>query len=250
MTAADPLQPQQPLLSVRSLEVRYGPALALQDVSLEVNTGDVVAVLGSNGAGKSTLARTISGLVPAARGVIQFEGRDTTRRPAHRIRRDGIVYLPEGRGIFPGLTVIENVRMAADLLPRGERRPAIETVMEVFPLLAARRAIKSGLLSGGEQQMLSLSRGLITAPKLIIADEMSLGLAPKLVDLVFEALGRLKATGVTMIIIEQFVHRALEFADQCVLLSRGQVAWQGPSDGARQDILERYLGDGAGATAA
>jgi branched-chain amino acid transport system ATP-binding protein len=241
---------EQSLLSVKALRVRYGPALALEDVSLELSRGDVVAVLGSNGAGKSTLARTVSGLVPAAGGAIQFEGRDITRRPAHRVRRDGIVYLPEGRGIFPALTVTENLRMAADLLPRAQRRRAMDNAMEVFPNLAERRGIKSGLLSGGEQQMLSLCRGLIITPKLIIADEMSLGLAPKLVDMVFEALGRLKAAGVTMIIIEQFVHRALEFADQCVLLSRGQVAWQGPPGGARQEILDRYLGEGAGTAVA
>jgi branched-chain amino acid transport system ATP-binding protein len=231
------------LLSVQGLQVRYGPALALHNVSLELNRGDVVAVLGSNGAGKSTLARTVSGLVPAAGGTVTFEGKDITRRAAHRVRRDGIVYLPEGRGIFPALTVTENIRMAADLLPRGQRRRAIDEALEVFPNLAARRGIKSGLLSGGEQQMLSLSRGLITGPKLIIADEMSLGLAPKLVDMLFDALGRLKAAGVTMIIIEQFVHRALKFADQCVVLSRGQVAWQGAPDAAGQEVLARYLGE-------
>jgi branched-chain amino acid transport system ATP-binding protein len=236
------------LLSVQSLQVRYGPALALHDVSLELNRGDVVAVLGSNGAGKSTLARTVSGLVPAAGGTVTFEGKDITRRAAHRVRRDGIVYLPEGRGIFPALTVTENIRMAADLLPRGQRRRAIDEALEMFPNLAARRGTKSGLLSGGEQQMLSLSRGLITGPTLIIADEMSLGLAPKLVDMLFDALGRLKAAGVTMIIIEQFVHRALKFADQCVVLSRGQVAWQGAPDGADQEILARYLGEGADVT--
>jgi branched-chain amino acid transport system ATP-binding protein len=236
------------LLSVQSLQVRYGPALALHNVSLELNRGDVVAVLGSNGAGKSTLARTVSGLVPAAGGTVTFEGKDITRRAAHRVRRDGIVYLPEGRGIFPALTVTENIRMAADLLPRGQRRHAMDEAMEVFPNLAIRRGVKSGLLSGGEQQMLSLSRGLITGPKLIIADEMSLGLAPKLVDMVFDALGRLKAAGVTMIIIEQFVHRALKFADQCVVLSRGQVAWQGAPEGADQEILARYLGEGADVT--
>jgi branched-chain amino acid transport system ATP-binding protein len=236
------------LLSVQSLQVRYGPALALHNVSLELNRGDVVAVLGSNGAGKSTLARTVSGLVPAAGGTVTFEGKDITRRAAHRVRRDGIVYLPEGRGIFPALTVTENIRMAADLLPRGQRRRAIDEALEVFPNLAARRGTKSGLLSGGEQQMLSLSRGLITGPTLIIADEMSLGLAPKLVDMLFDALGRLKAAGVTMIIIEQFVHRALKFADQCVVLSRGQVAWQGAPDGADQEILARYLGEGADVT--
>ncbi len=236
------------LLSVQALNVRYGPALALQDVSLELNPGNVVAVLGSNGAGKSTLARTISGLVPAVGGTVAFEGKVITRRAAHRVRRDGIVYLPEGRGIFPALTVTENIRMAADLLPRGQRRRAMDEAMEVFPNLAIRRGVKSGLLSGGEQQMLSLSRGLITGPKLIIADEMSLGLAPKLVDVLFDALGRLKAAGVTMIIIEQFVHRALKFADQCVVLSRGQVAWQGAPDGADQEILARYLGEGTDVT--
>ena len=239
----------QTLLSVQALKVRYGPALALEDVSLEVNKGDVVAVLGSNGAGKSTLARTVSGLVPAAGGTIHFEGSDITHRPAYRVRRDGIVYLPEGRGIFPALTVTENIRMAADRLPRGQRRRAIDNAMEMFPNLAPRRGIKSGLLSGGEQQMLSLSRGLITTPKLIIADEMSLGLAPKLVDMVFESLGRLKAAGITTIIIEQFVHRALEFADKCVLLTRGRVAWQGSPDAAGQEALARYLGEGADATA-
>ena len=237
----------QALLSVQALTVRYGPALALEDVSFELNAGDVVAVLGSNGAGKSTLARTISGLVPAAGGTIKLDGSDITRRQAHRIRRDGVVYLPEGRGIFPALTVAENIRMAADRLPRGQRRRAIDNALEVFPNLAARRGVRSGLLSGGEQQMLSLSRGLITTPKLIIADEMSLGLAPKLVDMVFEALGRLKAAGVTMIIIEQFVHRALQFAGGCVLLTRGQVAWQGTPDGAGQEILARYLGESADA---
>jgi len=236
------------LLSVEALQVRYGPALALRDVSLTMRKGDVVAVLGSNGAGKSTLARTVSGLVPAAGGTITFNGQDITRWPAHRVRRDGIVYLPEGRGIFPALTVTENIRMAADLLPRAQRRRAIDEALEVFPNLAARRGTKSGLLSGGEQQMLSLSRGLITGPTLIIADEMSLGLAPKLVDMLFDALGRLKAAGVTMIIIEQFVHRALKFADQCVVLSRGQVAWQGAPDGADQEILARYLGEGADVT--
>jgi branched-chain amino acid transport system ATP-binding protein len=244
MTAEDSL------LSVKGLKVRYGPALALDDVSLEVSRGDVVAVLGSNGAGKSTLARTVSGLVAPTGGSIHFEGRAITRRPAHRVRRDGIVYLPEGRGIFPALTVTENIRMASDLLPRAQRRGAIDNAMEVFPNLAERRGIKSGLLSGGEQQMLSLCRGLIITPKLIIADELSLGLAPKLVDMVFESLGRLKAAGVTMIIIEQFVHRALEFADHCVLLARGRVAWQGLPDRAGQEILARYLGEGAGAAVA
>ena len=233
------------LLSVEALQVRYGPAQALRDVSLTVRKGDIVAVLGSNGAGKSTLARTVSGLVPAAGGTITYGGKNITRWPAHRIRRGGLVYLPEGRGIFPALTVTENIQMAADLLPRTARRRAISEALELFPNLAARRSNRSGLLSGGEQQMLSLCRGLVCQPELIIADEMSLGLAPKMVDMVFDSLGRLKEAGVTMIIIEQFVHRALAFADHCVLLSRGQVAWHGAPDGADQEILARYLGESA-----
>jgi ABC-type branched-subunit amino acid transport system ATPase component len=242
MTAAETL------LRVEELQVRYGPALALANVSLTLRTGDVVAVLGANGAGKSTLARTVSGLVPAGRGTITFDGKDITRWPAYRVRRGGIVYLPEGRGIFPALTVTENIQMASDLLPRAARRQAIDDALELFPNLAARRSTRAGLLSGGEQQMLSLSRGLVTSPKLIIADEMSLGLAPKMVDMVFDSLGRLKAAGVTMIIIEQFVHRALAFADQCVLLSRGQVAWQGAPGAADREILARYLGESADAS--
>jgi branched-chain amino acid transport system ATP-binding protein len=231
------------LLSIHALTVRYGPALALQDISAEVGAGETVAVLGANGAGKSTLARTVSGLVPAAGGTITFAGQDITRRSAHWTRRDGIVYLPEGRGIFPSLTVTENIQMAADLLSRAQRRRAYTEAMETFPQLAARHRTRAGLLSGGEQQMLSLTRALIVKPKLIIADELSLGLAPKVVDSIFEQLGRLKSAGVTMVLIEQFVHRALGLADHCVLLSRGKVAWQGTPDRANRDILAPYLGD-------
>jgi branched-chain amino acid transport system ATP-binding protein len=231
------------LLSIHALTVRYGPALALQDISAEVGAGETVAVLGANGAGKSTLARTVSGLVPAAGGTITFAGRDITRRSARWTRRDGIVYLPEGRGIFPSLTVTENIQMAADLLSRAQRRRAYTEAMETFPQLAARHRTRAGLLSGGEQQMLSLTRALIVKPKLIIADELSLGLAPKVVDSIFEQLGRLKSAGVTMVLIEQFVHRALGLADHCVLLSRGKVAWQGTPDRANRDILAPYLGD-------
>jgi branched-chain amino acid transport system ATP-binding protein len=235
----------QSLLSIKDLEVRYGPALALSNLNLEVKQGEVIALLGSNGAGKSTLARTISGLVPAAHGTITFEGKDITKRAAYHRRLDGILYLPEGRGVFPGLSVTENLRLASNTLPRGKRKAAIETAMTVFPNLAARRNTKAAMLSGGEQQMLSLARGLAVGPKLLIADEMSLGLAPKLVDTVFETLDRLKSTGATIILIEQFIHRALAFADQCVVLSRGTLAWSGPAAGAHAEVLSRYLGDSA-----
>lgn len=231
------------LLSITDLEVRYGAALALDSVSLQLDEGNVLAVLGPNGAGKSTLARTISGLVPPKHGRIEFAGADITESPAYKVRRSGIIYLPEGRATFPALTVTENLRMAASLLPRGERRAAIEKAMTVFPSLGSRRGTKAGMLSGGEQQMLSLARALVMSPKLIIADEMSLGLAPKLVELVFQSLGALKQADVTIILIEQFIHRALDFADQCLLLSRGQAAWAGPTSGAKGEILARYLGE-------
>jgi branched-chain amino acid transport system ATP-binding protein len=238
-----------PLLAVKNLRVRYGPALALDGVTFEITTGQALAVLGPNGAGKSTLARAVSGLVPAQAGEVHFDGADVTSKPAHHIRRCGLVYLPEGRGIFPALTVVENLRMAAALLPRDARKPAIERGLEIFPNLAARRGMKAGMLSGGEQQMLSLCRVFILRPRLITADELSLGLAPKLVELVFESLARLKQAGVTIVLVEQFVHRALEFADHAVLLYRGRIAWQGPTGSAKHEVLARYLGETAAAGA-
>jgi branched-chain amino acid transport system ATP-binding protein len=241
---------REPLLSVKDLRVRYGPALALDNVTIEISAGRALAVLGPNGAGKSTLARAVSGLVPAESGTVRFDGADVTRRPAHRIRRCGLVYLPEGRGIFPALTVVENLRIAATLLPRNARKAAIERGLEIFPGLAARSNMKAGMLSGGEQQMLSLCRAFILRPKLIVADEMSLGLAPKLVELVFESLAKLRQDDVAIVLVEQFVHRALKFADHAVLLSRGGVAWQGPTGSAKHEILARYLGETAAATVA
>jgi branched-chain amino acid transport system ATP-binding protein len=240
----------QPLLSVKDLRVLYGPALALDNVTFEIAAGQALAVLGPNGAGKSTLARAVSGLIPAQAGTVHFDAIDVHRRPAHHTRRCGLVLLPEGRGIFPALTVMENLRMAAALLPRDARKAAMDRGLEIFPSLAARRGMKAGMLSGGEQQMLSLCRAFILRPKLIIADELSLGLAPKLVELVFESLATLKQDGVTILLVEQFVHRALEIADHAVLLYRGRVAWQGPSDSAKHEVLARYLGEAVAATVA
>lgn len=238
------------LLSVKDLRVCYGPALALDKISFDIEQGQAVAVLGPNGAGKSTLARSISGLVPPASGSIRFDGVEITKRAPHKIRRAGLIYLPEGRGIFPALTVSENLRIAGTLLSKSERKAAIARGLDLFPSLAARRNTKAGMLSGGEQQMLSLCRALILNPKLIIADEMSLGLAPKLVELVFESLGRLKEANVTVVIVEQFVHRALAFADHAILLSRGQLAWQGPTASAEREVLARYMGETAAAAVA
>jgi branched-chain amino acid transport system ATP-binding protein len=234
------------LLSVTGLDVKYGSVQALFDVSIDVPTGEVVAVLGANGAGKSTLARTASGLVPSTKGTVTFDGHDITKAKPHEIRRAGLVHIPEGRGIFPGLTVQENLRMAVRRVGTStERRTGIDHAYELFPRLAERRGQRAGTLSGGEQQMLALARALAVTPTLIIADEMSLGLAPIIVDTVFESIERAAQTGVTVVLIEQFIHRALGLASQCVILMRGSVAWSGPSAEARQEILDRYLGESA-----
>jgi len=231
---------------VQDLDVKYSSVQALFGVSLDVPEGSVVAVLGANGAGKSTLARAVSGLVPSCGGTIQFDGRDITKAKAHEIRRAGLVHIPEGRGIFPGLTVQENVRMAVRRVGTSEqRRNAIGRAYELFPRLAERRNQRAGTLSGGEQQMLALARALAVPPKVIIADEMSLGLAPLVVEMVFESIQRAAETGVTILLIEQVVHRALALADQCVILTRGNVAWSGPAAEAEQEVLDRYLGESA-----
>ena len=230
-------------LVIRDLHVRYGPAKALLGISLEVEGGSVVAVLGPNGAGKSTLARAVSGLVPITSGSVTFAGADITGRPAHRIRRAGLTYLPEGRGIFPGLTVMDNLRMATRRLDRGDRTAAVELAIELFPILGDRRRQRAGTLSGGEQQMLALARALAVHPTLIIADELSLGLAPLVADDVFDGLEHARESGITIVLIEQFIHRALELADSCAILSRGRVSWSGRSSEASDEVLERYLGE-------
>ena len=236
------------LLSTVGLDVRYGSVQALFDVSIDVPAGSVVAVLGANGAGKSTLARAVSGLVPSFGGRVTFDGRDITKAAPYDIRRAGLVHIPEGRGIFPGLSVQENLRMAVRRVGTpDQRRSAVDHAYELFPRLAERRSQRAGTLSGGEQQMLALARALAVPPKVIIADEMSLGLAPLVVDFVFENIERASETGVTIVLIEQFIHRALGLADQCVILKQGSVAWTGPSDSARQEVLDRYLGESADA---
>jgi branched-chain amino acid transport system ATP-binding protein len=230
-------------LQAEGLSVRYGEALALSDVSFTVHTGEALAILGPNGAGKSSLARALSGLVPLAAGTIVFDAQRIDGWAAHRIRKAGIVHLPEGRGVFRTMSVMENLRMAAAAVPgRQARRAGVETALEIFPALADRRRQTAALLSGGEQQMLSLARALATSPRLLIADEMSLGLAPRMVDVVFEGLARAKESGVTVIMVEQYVHRALAFADECLVLHRGSVAWTGPASEAGTELLSNYLG--------
>jgi branched-chain amino acid transport system ATP-binding protein len=233
------------MLVVQDLDVHYGPSQALFGVSMEVAAGSVLAVLGANGAGKSTLARTVSGLVPPTAGRVRFDGVDVTNRAAHKMSAAGLTYVPEGRGIFPGLTVVENLRMAVRQLTRGERSAAIDRTIELFPVLGDRRRQGAGTLSGGEQQMLALARALAVPPKLLIADEMSLGLAPLVAEAVFKSLEEARRSGITIVLIEQFVHRALALADRCIILTRGRVGWSGPASEAHQEVIDRYLGEAA-----
>ncbi len=233
----------EPILEVENLDVCYGTSQALFGVSLSVPAGSVLAVLGTNGAGKSTLARTVSGLVRPVSGRVRFAGRDVTGLPAHRIRKLGLTYIPEGRGIFPRLSVNDNLRMAVAQERRGDRLEAIDRAIERFPILGQRRAQRAGSLSGGEQQMLALARALAVSPKLVIADEMSLGLAPLIAESVFEGLEQARQAGITIVLSEQFVHRALAMADSCVILTRGHVGWSGSAAEAGQEVIDRYLGE-------
>ena len=239
-----------PILEVRDLDAHYGSSQALFGVSLSVLPGSVLAVLGANGAGKSTLARVVSGLVRPTAGRVVFAGRDVTGLPAHRVRKLGLTLIPEGRGIFPGLSVMENLRMAVAQERRPERPAAIERAIQHFPVLGDRKGQRAGSLSGGEQQMLALARALAVSPKLVIADEMSLGLAPLIAESVFAGLEEARRAGITIVLSEQFVHRALAMADNCVILTRGRVGWSGQASDAGQEVIDRYLGEAEDATPA
>jgi branched-chain amino acid transport system ATP-binding protein len=231
------------LLRVTDVEVAYGEARALFGVSFDVRAGSVTTVLGANGAGKSSLAAAIAGVVKLRAGRVEFDGHDITHRSSHAISKLGLAYVPESRNLFPHLSVKDNLWAQLRFsLPRAQRSDAYDRALELFPVLAERRRQSAGTLSGGEQQMLSLARVLAAAPKLLIADEMSLGLAPKMVDLVFESLATARDAGITVLLIEQFVERALGFADDAVVLRHGLVGWQGPAADAGNELVAEYLG--------
>jgi branched-chain amino acid transport system ATP-binding protein len=230
------------VLSVRDLHVRYGLARALSGVDLELAEGSCLAVLGANGAGKTTLAKAISGLVRPTSGSIRLRDEETIGWPTHRTARAGVAHLPAGRLILPGLTVRDNLRMAVlHACPRAERAAAIHRALGFFPKLGERLGQLAGTLSGGEQQMLSLARILAVPPTLLLADELSHGLAPIIVEQVFDALRSARDQGVTMIVVEQFVGASLDLADHAVLLRRGEVAWSGPAGSAAERLADHYL---------
>jgi len=219
------------LLDVDGVSAGYGSLLALRDVGLAVRQTDIVSVLGANGSGKSTLAAVVSGQVRARQGCIRFAGRVVTRTPAYDRARLGICMCPEGRGIFTGLTVAENLMLGIPLRRRREEiASSLDGVYEILPVLRSRARQRAGSLSGGEQQMLAIGRALLMSPKLLICDELSLGLAPKIAEELYEVLVRVNASGVAILLIEQNVHRALEISTAAYVLNRGRVTFAGPPD--------------------
>jgi branched-chain amino acid transport system ATP-binding protein len=238
------------LLEIDSVSVSYGRTRALRHASISVNPSEIVAILGANGAGKSTLAKSICGLVPIASGAIRFEGRNISRVPASKRPGLGISCVPEGRGVFSDLTVLENLKLGHRV---GRRRDSavtevpIEGVLEEFPKLGARLTQAAGTLSGGEQQMLVLGRAILARPSLLILDEPSLGLAPIIVSEVYERIKVYPSRGITVLLIEQTVRKSLEIASRAYVLSNGRITAQGASAELMNNeiVRETYLGGNA-----
>jgi branched-chain amino acid transport system ATP-binding protein len=236
------------LLAIEGLVVRYGPITAVRDVSLRVQQGEIVALLGANGAGKSSLLNAVAGLVPVAGGRVLFRDEPIGRLPPERIVARGLGLTPEGRRVFPRLSVDVNLRLGAAIQrDRDQLRATKDRVLELFPVLSKRLAQDAGTLSGGEQQMLAIGRSLMANPSLLMLDEPSLGLAPLVVDRIFELMGRLREEGTTLLLVEQNVDRALRIADRAYVLQSGVVEAEGPADELRRsaDIERAYLGIGA-----
>lgn len=233
------------MLEVTHLAVGYNGVPALHDVSFRVEAGQIVALVGSNGAGKSTTLRTISGLLKPERGSIRFEGQPITHKPAWEIAALGIAHVPEGRRLFTRLSVLENLRLGAYTQSDPQRiHDAIEKMFTLFPVLGKRRHQRAGTLSGGEQQMLAIARALMSQPRLLMLDEPSLGLAPILVDEIFETLKKINAEGTTILLVEQNVREALEIADWGYVLQTGSTVMEGPAAQilASDLVRQAYLG--------
>lgn len=233
-----------PILDLDGVDAAYGPFRALFDVSLTVPEGGSVALLGPNGSGKTTVARVASGLLAPTRGTLRVGGEDLTGRPTHQVARRGVLHAPEGRSVFASLTVEENLVLGlGGVVPKGEVGAGLDKAFELFPRLGERRDQQAGTLSGGEQRMLSLARVMARPPRLLIVDELSLGLAPIVVEEVYATLARIVAEGTALLIIEQHVHHALEVAEEAVILHQGRVAFRGPAAGLadRADLLSGGL---------
>lgn len=234
-----------PILSVENLYVSYGRVEAVRDISFEVAAGGLITLVGANGAGKTSVLNAISGLLKPSKGTIRYKGEDITRMPAHKLVKAGLVQVPEGREVLGTLTVAENLTLGGWY--RGRTMATnIEHVYERFPVLYERRKLAAGALSGGEQQMLAIARALIAEPEVLLLDEPSMGLAPKIVDEVFKVIGEIRASGTTVILVEQNARRALAVADYGYVLSTGEISHAGPAADllADEKIIEAYLGIG------
>jgi branched-chain amino acid transport system ATP-binding protein len=228
-------------LELRDVCAEYGPFRALFGVSLRVDHGEVVALLGSNGAGKTTVARVASGLLAPSSGVVEIDGVDMTGARIYRYARAGVAHAVEGRSVFATLTVEENLVLAFRRVHgRAGVKPSLERAYELFPALARRRTLVANMLSGGEQRMLSLARVMVEVPRILIADELSLGLAPIIVDELYESMGRLRREGTSLLIIEQQVGHALDLADRVAILDHGTVSWLGAGDDARDVVHQAF----------
>jgi branched-chain amino acid transport system ATP-binding protein len=239
-----PTSEADPLLAVTDLTVRYGRASAVMEVSMEVARGQVVALIGPNGAGKSTTLNTIAGLLKPSAGDIRFHGESIAGRTPESLVRRGIALVPEGRQIFASLSVRENLRLPTAGLRRAEAHKMIERELERFPALAERLSDPAGALSGGQQQQLAIARSLLCRPELLLLDEPSLGLAPLIVDAVFDALATLREEGVTILLVEQNAVRATEFADYTYVLRSGRVVLEGSRESFSDidQLTDSYLG--------
>jgi branched-chain amino acid transport system ATP-binding protein len=235
----------EPLLELRQLSVSYGNIAAVQQINLEVHRGEIVTLIGSNGAGKSTTLRTISGLLRPRAGQVIFEGRRISGMPGHEVVKAGICQSPEGRRIFPRMTVSENLDLGAFLRKDREQIAADrENVLTLFPMLRERLQQKAGTMSGGEQQMLAVGRALLGNPKLLLLDEPSMGLAPVLVDVIFETIEKIREQGVTVLLVEQNALAALRIADYAYVLESGRLTLQGEASEMLKDesLTKAYLG--------
>jgi branched-chain amino acid transport system ATP-binding protein len=238
------------MLEVEDLDVHYGPVRALRGVTLTVGTAEMVALVGANGAGKTSTLRTISGLLSPSAGQIRFDGERIDGLPAWEVVGRGIAHLPEGRELFADMSVLDNLRLGGWTHRRARRfRARADTVMDHFPILRERAGQAAGTLSGGEQQMLGVARALMSEPRLLVVDELSLGLAPRIVEQLFEILREVNAEGTSVLLVEQFVHMALANTHRAYALVKGSVALEGASSDllGSTELMDAYLGESTGA---
>jgi branched-chain amino acid transport system ATP-binding protein len=248
MTNSTEVHDERPVvLEVRDVVVHYGRIKALHGVSLVVREGELVTLLGSNGAGKTTMMRAVSGLRPLSAGSVWFEGRNISRVKAHKRVADGLIQAPEGRGVFPGMTVAENLEMGCygrKFASKAEHRERLQWVFETFPRLGERRTQVGGTLSGGEQQMLAIGRALMARPRLLLLDEPSMGLAPMIISQIFNIISDINTQGTTVLLVEQNAQQALTRSNRAYILETGTITRTGPARELLEDksIREAYLG--------